>query len=365
MINWFKPFLTDLEKSYVQDALDSTWISGGKYVDRFEDELAKAIDTEHVITTSNGTASLDLALKILGIKQNDEVIVPGFTFAAPANMILNVGAKPVYVDICPNTWLIDPKKIESNITNKTAAIIPVHIYGNICDMSAIQTIAKKHRITIIEDTAEAIFSRYQNKYAGTIGDVGCFSFQATKTITTGEGGAISIRSTHLKKLAKLYRSHGMGEKRYWHEVPGHNFRLTNLQAALGCAQLVKLDTILGNKRRVYDRYVNNLKDVSGLKLQQITAGCDPIMWAFAVRIDTEALECSRDTIIYRLLELGIETRPGFYPFSEMPIYGAPKLEQSIKVSQEIISLPSYATLSDTEIDDVCERFINLLQTCKR
>ena len=359
-IPWAKPEFSGVEKDYMLDALRSTWISGGEYVDRFESDFARLIGTRYAITASSGTAALHLALLAAEIGPGDEVLIPDFTFAAPANMVLRVGAKPVYVDVDPHTWCIDVSKVEENITERTKAIIPVHVYGNVCEMEALMRIAKDSRLCLIEDVAEAAFSRYKGKSAGSFGDLSCFSFQATKLITMGEGGAVLTDDEELSKRVRILRNHGMREgKRYWHDVPGYNYRLTNMQAALGCAQLETVDKRIDEKNRVYRRYVENLSDLPAVEFQHIQKDVEPVIWAVALRIDTKHFRRDRDSLMAELLRRNIETRPGFYPFSVMPLYCSPPLPVAESVSRDIISLPSYASLSNDDIDYVCGQLKSL------
>jgi perosamine synthetase len=358
MIPWYKPNFWGREKDYMTEALESTWISGGEFLDRLESEMARILDVRHVVTTSNGTTSLMLSYLCLGIGPGDEVIIPGFTFAAPANMAIAVGAQPIFADIDPYTWLLCSKSVEEKVTSKTKAIVPVHIYGNVCDMDEIMRIARKYNLFVIEDVAEAAFSNYRGKQAGTFGDFGSFSFQATKTITTGEGGAVCTGSDDLQERARLIRSHGMRPaRRYFHEVVGHNFRLTNLQAALGCAQLEHIDDIVANKKRVFARYQKHLANMPGVRVQAITPGCDPVMWAIAVKVSAPG---SRDQLMENLKIQGIETRPGFYAFSDMPVYRAGYLPVTKDVAESVLSLPSYTMISDEDIDYICSVLSDVL-----
>jgi perosamine synthetase len=362
MIPWAKPYLIGNEKELVLDALESTWISGGSYIDRFEDEFSKHIGTKYAVAVSNGTTALHAALLAAGIGPGDEVIVPGFTFVAPGNTVIMTGAKPIFVDINPKTWLINPKEVEKNINNKTKAMIAVHLYGNVADMDDLIRIAKDKEIYLIEDVAEAVFSIYKSKYAGSFGDLGCFSFQATKTITMGEGGAILTNSEKMYDKMKIIRSHGMREgKRYWHDVIGYNYRLTNLQAALGCAQLAKANSIIKEKKRVYNRYLKNLRSVEGIAFQKISDDVDPVIWAVAFKINESFFKGNRDYLIAELLKLDIETRPGFYPFSKMPLYDIKSLPICEDVGRNVISLPSYPALKDDEIDLICSRLTSLMR----
>lgn len=360
IIQWAKPCLFGNEKEYLIDALESTWISGGKYVDRFEEDIAGLIDTKYAVTTSNGTTALHLALLSMGIGPGDEVIVPDFTFVATANTVMHAGAKPVYVDIDPGTWCIDPREVEKNITDRTKAIIPVHVYGNVCEMDSLKKIAHQNDLYIIEDAAEAILSKYKGKYTGSFGDMGCFSFHAAKTITMGEGGAVVTDNKELFERMKMLRSQGMREgKRYWHDVIGYNYRLTNMQAAVGCAQFENREQIIIEKKRIYERYLKNLSGQEGIVFQYIPDDVEPVIWAVALKIEQEYFKGDRDFLIEHLRKKGIETRPGFYPFSVMPIYDAPSLPVAESVGRSVISLPSYSFVTDAEIDYICEQLISL------
>jgi len=362
MIPWGKPCLGEKERDYLLKALDSTWISGGEFIDRFESDFARLIGTEYAVTTSSGTSALHLALLALGIGPGDEVIVPAFTFVAPANMAIETGAKPVYVDIDPRTWCMDVKEVEKSITKRTKAIVPVHVYGNVCEMESLTGIARERQLCLIEDVAEAAFSKYRGKFAGSLGHLGCFSFQATKTITMGEGGAVLTDDKELSKRMRIMRSHGMREnKRYWHDLVGYNYRLTNLQAALGCAQLENLDEIIAEKARIYRRYSGNLSGFVGIELQHVPKEVEPVMWTVAIKIAPNRFKGDRDFVIAELLKRNIETRPGFYPFSVMPLYDAASLPVAESIGRNVISLPSYVSISDEDIDYVCNQLKGLMK----
>ncbi len=361
-IPWFSPHYWGRERELVLDALDSTWISDGKYIQRFESDFARITGSQSCISVSNGTTALQLALLSLGIGPGDEVVVPGLTFAAPANMVLAVGAKPVFADIDPDTWCLSAKSIQNCLSSKTRAVIPVHLYGNVADVEEIKSSINNDSVAIIEDVAEAAFSKIRGRYAGTLGSFGCFSFQATKTLTMGEGGAVLSQDKSLEDQARLIRNHGMRpQHRYWHEVIGHNFRLTNLQAALGCAQLEKLDDIIANKKRVYARYVKNLSAFPHIQLQKFLPDVDPVVWAVALELKKLPQGSDRSHVRNELASRGIESRPGFYSFSKMPIYQSPPLPVSEKISESSLSLPSFAHLKDSQIDWICEE---LLKLCK-
>lgn len=363
MIPWASTILNGNEKKYVMDALESTWISGGYYVDTFEKKFLEYHDSQYGVSVSNGTTALHLALLAAGICVDDEVIVPNFTFVAPVNMIIACGAKPLFVDIDPKTWLIDPNNIENAITDKTKAIIVVNLYGNVCEMESIMKIAKKHKLLVIEDNAESPFSKYENNYSGTIGDIGCFSFQATKTITTGEGGFVICKDENLYEKMRIIRDHGMQkDKRYWHIEIGYNFRLTNLQAAIGLAQLEQIDSIVLERKRIYELYQAELSNQDGIELQLFYPEVDAVVWAIVLKIDEKIFGMSRDEIIEKLKLKGIETRPGFYPCTYLPLYGEYG-QESLKVSEDlatkVISLPFFVTLKNEQIKYICSTLLQL------
>lgn len=360
-IPWAKPTFFGFEKDYVVDALESTWISGGPYVERLEKEMPASMGVPFGVAVSNGTAALHLALLGLGVGPGDEVIIPGFTFVAAANMVLAVGAKPVYADVNRDTWLVDPTMVASLITPKSKAIIPVHLYGNVAAMDEIGAVAKAHGIAVIEDAAEAAFSRYLGCCAGTIGDVGTLSFQATKTISTGEGGMVLTRDPRLHRRMLMLRDHGMRKgKRYWHDVVGYNFRMTNLQAALGCAQLEKLDTICRERQRVHATYRRHMAGDNRIIEQRFSNEVEPVLWTYAIRLARTAESLSRDAIMDFLGQAGIETRPGFYPMSEMRPYDCPELPVSMEVARNVILFPTYPDLDNQTIAHICETFRSIL-----
>ena len=243
------PNLNGNEFKYLTDAFLSTWISSsGKYIDKFESEFSSYSDCTYGVTVSNGTVALHLALVALGISEGDEVIIPDLTFAATINAVLHANATPVIVDIGKDSWCISPDEIKKAITSKTKAIIPVHLYGQPCDMGAIMKIAKKYNLKVIEDCAEAHGAMYGDKKVGSFGDIGCFSFYGNKVITTGEGGMCTTNNSELNNKMRILRDHGMSAtKRYWHDIVGYNYRMTNLQAAIGLAQLERIEDIHKNR----------------------------------------------------------------------------------------------------------------------
>lgn len=359
-IPWAKADLWGNEQQYIAHALKSTWISGGEYVNRLERDFAAFCGTNAALTVCNGTAALHLAYLAANLQRGDEVIVPGFGFLAAANVALHMGARPVFVEVDPDTWCLTASAVEKCLTSKTRIVVPVHTYGNVCAMDDILSLAHNRELLVIEDAAEAFASRYNGKLAGTFGAMGTFSFQATKTITTGEGGMVVTDRPRLVELMTLYRSHGLLRKRhYWHELPGHNFRLTNLQAALGCAQFEKLDVILQERERVYSKYQIALSQIAGVTMQQFRPETTPVVWAVAVKLDATAFPQGRDAVMSQLAEAGIESRPGFYAPSFMEFYRCDPLPICEQLSRQVISVPSYPTLQDEQIEMICSTLTRL------
>ncbi|MDH5189962.1 MAG: aminotransferase class I/II-fold pyridoxal phosphate-dependent enzyme [Gammaproteobacteria bacterium] len=362
-IPWAKPMIFGDENYLVQKALRSTFISDGKYVEQFESDFAAVhgMPKECSITTSNGTTALQMALLGLEIGTGDEVIVPGWAFAAAANMVIACGATPVFVDVNENTWLLNPDKVNECISSKTKAIIVVHTFGNVCDMTRLREISDKHGIVLIEDCAESLFSKINGKLSGTLGDIACYSFQATKTITCGEGGLVLSRDIKLAERMRLIRNHGMTpDRKYWHHVVGYNFRITNLQAAILCAQLSHKEEIISMRKRIFQEYKERLDNIKGLSLQKFNLEIDPVPWAIGVHISPSVYSIDRDEIMHRLQKEGIETRPGFYAMSQQPIYSAPVLEYSEKIAREVILLPMPPDITSDSIDHVCKNFLSAL-----
>ncbi|MDP2652848.1 MAG: DegT/DnrJ/EryC1/StrS family aminotransferase [Candidatus Omnitrophota bacterium] len=353
-IPFARPSFAGKEKEYLADALSSTWVSGGPYVEKFEESFAAFHGMPYAVMTSSGTAALHLALLGCGIGPGDEVIVPGLTFVAPINMVIAAGARPVFADVDPRTWCVDPASVSALISDRTRAVIAVHLYGNVCDMARLSEIASRHSLLLLEDAAEAVFSRDHGQYAGTFGDAGCFSFQATKTITTGEGGCVLTRRPELYEEMRILRDHGMTPgKRYWHEAVGYNFRLTNLQAAVGCGQMDDLERIVARRRNIHRLYRSSLEGETGLTLQHFSSSVDPVIWALGVKIDAAVFPQGRDALIQALAAEGIETRPGFYPASVLPVYAAAPLPAAEDIGKSVIVLPCFPGLGDGEVEAVC------------
>lgn len=314
-----EPDLSHLEFRNLIDAYLSTWISStGDYVRSFEQTFAQRVGLAHGVATSNGTVSLHLGLATLGIGDGDEVIVPDFTFAASANAVIHVGARPVLVDVDPKTWCISAEAIEAAITPRTRAVMPVHVFGRPAPMTEIAALAKARGLFVIEDCAEAHGARYDGKSVGSYSDIACFSFFANKIVTTGEGGICVTDNPELATRMRLLRDHGMRpERRYWHEEPGFNFRMTNLQAAIGCAQLERMDELLEMRRKVHAAYEAALAEVPGIEFPpNMSVRCEPVVWFSSIL--TPAAD--RPKLIEACRKENIDLRPFFHSLSSMPAY---------------------------------------------
>jgi perosamine synthetase len=353
MIPVYRPDLSGNERAYVLECVDTTWISSiGSFIPRFERALAEATGAPHAIAVCNGTAALHLSLHCLGLGPGDEVIVPSFTYIASVNTIAQTGARPVFCDSRRSDWLMDPDDVQTRITPATKAVLPVHLYGTICDMPELRRLAERHGLRIVEDCAEALGARLDGCHVGMLGDVGTFSFFGNKTVTTGEGGAVITRDGDL--AARLRQVKGQGQaltRRYWHEMLGFNYRLTNIAAAIGVAQFERLPQILARKRAVGRRYRELLAGLP-LTFQRPGAGVQSSEWLVSVLLPEGA---ERERVMADMLESGVETRPVFHCAHTMPMYRQyEKLPVAEAISARGISLPSFPTITDSEINRVVD-----------
>jgi perosamine synthetase len=362
MIPWARPDFDGYEEKYVKQALKSSWVSDGPFVKKFESNFSTYLNVKNSITVSNGTAAIHLIYLAMGLKKGDEVIVPGFGYMAAANIAIQMGLKPVFADVNLETFCVTAKNIEKKITKKTKLIVIIHTYGNMCDLKPIIELSRRKKIDILEDSAESFGSTYNKKQSGTFGDVATYSFQATKTITTGEGGMIvTKKGVGFSTKIKSYRSHGIIKKRYYHVYPGHNFRLTNIQAAIGCAQLKNFSKIKKERNRIYKYYKNLFQNIDGIKLQIFYKNISPVVWAFAILIDEKKFP-QRDKIIKILKKKGIETRNGFYSPCRLPLYKKYEtnhLNNANNLSRNIICMPFFSSLKNKQIDYIYNQFIKL------
>ncbi|TSC59224.1 MAG: perosamine synthetase [Candidatus Peregrinibacteria bacterium Greene0416_19] len=363
-----EPLISAEAKAYVNDALDTGWISSsGPSIDRFERTFADYLGVKHAVTTMNGTTALHLALATLDIGPGDEVIVPDFTMIASVAAVLYTGALPVFVDADPETWCMDVSQIEGKITPKTKAIMPVHIYGHPCDMDPVLDLAKRHGLTVVEDAAEAHGAAYNGstpltaggRLCGSMGRINAFSFYANKIITTGEGGmvvtdddALAARARSLKDLA-----HSPG-KRFWHEELGYNYRMTNLQAAVGLGQLENVASYLAHKKWMAAEYGKRLSKIGGIRLPVTKPWATNVYWMYGIVIE-ESFGMTRDQFRDALKEKGVDTRDFFYSSATQPMVRKLVGDQGpFPVSQRLgecgLYLPSGLALTQEQIEYVCD-----------
>jgi len=345
----YKPSLGEQEKNNVMECLDSTWISSkGKFINEFEQGFARYIGVDHATSVCNGTVALHLALVALGIGSGDEVIVPTLTYIASVNAITYTGATPVFVDSIKETWQLNPADVKRKITSKTKAVMAVHLYGHPCDMNALSAICKEHHLFLIEDCAEAIGSKYHGQHVGTFGDVSTFSFFGNKTITTGEGGMVVTNDQTLHDRIVHFKGQGLAKHReYWHDVIGYNYRMTNICAAIGVAQLSRINEIITRKREIAGMYQAGFEKTAVL----FHAESEHVFhsyWMCSILVKNAS---ERDELRELLKTKGVETRPLFYPAHTMPIYST-KYERHL-VAEDLgwrgINLPSFPELTNEEI----------------
>jgi perosamine synthetase len=354
----YQPDLSGNEKKYVNECLDSSWISSrGRFVNEFEVQFARMIGVNHTATVSNGTVALHLALLALGIGPGDEVIVPTLTYVASANAISYTGATPVFVDSLRDTWQIDPDDVRRHITARTKAIMPVHLYGQACDMDSLMRIADEHRLFLIEDCAEAFGTLYKGRHVGTFGDISTFSFFGNKTITTGEGGMVVSNDKTLIERARHLKGQGLAEHReYWHDVVGYNYRMTNIQAAIGLAQLERADEFIGHKRMLAQRYRDALQKLP-VECHKEAEDTIHSYWMFSILVENPG---QRDPLRKHLADEEIETRPLFYPMHTMPMYS--KNYRKCPVAEDLawrgINLPSWPGLSNQHVERIADSIAN-------
>jgi perosamine synthetase len=368
MIPVCEPTLKGNELQYVTDCIRTNWISSaGRYIEKFEESFSRFCGVKYGIACSNGTTALHLALESLSIKKGDEVIIPTFTMIATANAVIYTGAKPVLVDSEKETWNIDPSLIEKKITKRTKAIIPMHTYGHPCDMDPIIELANKHNLKIIEDAAEAHGAEYKGRKTGSLSDAAAFSFYANKIITTGEGGMVVTDEKEVMEKAKLLRNHAFGKPRFLHKELGFNYRLTNVQAAIGLAQMEHAKELIEARINNAQIYNSLLKDVGGITLPPKKDWAKNVYWMYGILIQKN-FGLKKDEVMLRLKEKGIETRSFFLPMHKQPVYQQnddrfPQTTGSFPVSEELFEkglyLPSSSSLTKEEIKEVTEKIVEI------
>lgn len=354
-----EPTLNGNEAEYVLDCIESNWISSaGKYIPRFEEAFAEACGTRYGVACVNGTVALHLALATLGIGPGDEVILPTFTMIATINAVTYTGATPVLVDSEPVTWNMDLNQVADKITPRTRIVIPVHTYGHPVDMDPLLELAERHGFYIIEDAAEAHGAEYKGRRAGSLGHAGCFSFYANKVITTGEGGMITTDDPDIAQLASHLRDHAFSDERhFWHKYLGFNYRMTNLQAAVGLAQTEQMESFVRARRANAARYTAALQSIPGIVTPPEAGWAKSVFWMYSILVEDE-FGMTRDQLRAYLAEHGIETRTFFIPMHLQPIYYQAFKGQRYPASEMLCQrgfyLPSASSLTPREIDYITE-----------
>lgn len=355
-IYYTKPSITELEVEYATDAARNGW---GEhcydYIYRFEDAFKKHLEVKYAIATSSCTGALHMGMAALGIAADDEVILADTNWIATAAPIVHLGAKPVFVDILPDSWCIDPEQAEAAITEKTKAIIAVHLYGNLCDMDSLLAIGKKHGIPVIEDAAEAIGSVYHGRRAGSMGKFGSFSFHGTKTMTTGEGGMFVTNDEELYETVLTLSNHGRARaqtKQFWPDMVGFKYKMSNVQAAIGCAQVERVEELISRKRDVLKFYRQHLESIPGIKMNSEASRTINGAWMPTVVFDIE-LKVTREILMDAFLKRNIDARSFFWPLSSLDMFHTiPGNLNAIDIPKRAINIPGYHDLTIIEMTRV-------------
>lgn len=346
----------------VTEAVSGGWIDIGHFIEDFENGFANFLGSKHGIACFNGTVALHLAMVAYGIKRGDEVIVPSLSFVGCANMVRLAGATPIFADAHPDYWCVDPKSIEEKITKRTKAIMPVHLYGHPCDMDPILKLAKEHDLMVLEDSAEAHGAEYKGKKCGSIGTVGTFSFHVTKIITCGQGGICMTNDDKLDEDMRILRAHGAKPQyrgKFYYDMVGFNYKMTNMQAAIGCAQMGKLKSLVEKRRWTAKIYAEAFEDARGIVGMPEMKWAKNLYWFYCILVDKKI----RDKVMVTLEKEGIVTRPFFVPLSTLPMY---KTKEKFKVAEDIgaggINLPSSPNLTEKQIVYIAEAVKRAVKT---
>jgi perosamine synthetase len=353
------PDLRGNEANYALEAIQSGWIGTGPFIKRFEQEFARLSGARAAIACANGTVALHLALRALDLRPGDEVIVPSFTYVATANAVKFCGAEPVFVEVSPHTWCIDPDRIEEAITPRTKGIIPVDLYGHPADLNPIRRIAAIYGLWVVEDAAEAALARYQGHPVGSLSKITTFSFHVTKVFTCGEGGALTLDDEALEAFIRMIYSHGMDpQRRFFFPVSGYNYRLTNLAAGLLCAQMERHEEFLKRRHEIFNLYSFLLKDVPGIGLRPVAPWATLSPWLFSITVDPDEFGHTREAVMAGLAEQRIDSRPFFTPVHKLPPFReeAQRRKTTLPFTDRVcgrgINLPTYTKMSDSEVERV-------------
>ena len=349
------PSITEKEISYVNDAVSNGWNDKwNEYIIKFQDAFARYIGVKHALATSSCTGAMHLGLKSFGIKENDEVIVPEITWIATASSVTYVNAKPVFVDIEEDTWCIDPESVRNAITPKTKAIMPVHLYGHPANMDEIMKISNENDLIVIEDAAPSLGASYKDRKTGSFGHCTAFSFQGAKTLTTGEGGILLTNDSEKFETIEKLGDHGRSlGKKLWNDEIGYKYKMSNIQAALGLAQLERIDELVDKKRQIFSWYKKILGEIEGIKMNVEKSGSRNSYWMTTIVIEKN-INISRDQIIQKLKEWNIDSRPTFYPLSHMPMFTTQHNQNAENFSKNGINLPSGHNLEEKQVEYICQ-----------
>ena len=358
------PVFNGNEKKYLNECIDTGWVSAnGRFITEFEQSFARFCGSKYAVACSNGTVTLHLALLALGIGPGDEVIMPTLTYIATANAVSYCGATPVFVDSQSDTWNINPAEVEKKITPRTKAILPVHLYGLPCDMDAIMQLSDRYGIPVIEDAAEAHGAEWNGRKVGSIGQIGSFSFFGNKIITCGEGGMLTTNDKTLYERMKLLKAQGVDpDRRYWHTQIGYNYRMTNMQAAIGLGQLENVAWHLEQRQRVAALYKKHLTALGDYVVQQaVPTQAHHVYWMNSI-IFSDKVSLDRDEVMRRMEAQQIEMRPLFYPMHIMPPHRDPNLSMPIaeRLSSRGINLPTHALLTEDDIVYITEQLRKII-----
>lgn len=365
------PWITQREIDYVADAVTNAWYGNANiYHERFEGAFAEYIGVRYAIALPSCTSAIHLSLLALGIGPGDEVIVPDITWIASAAPISYVGATPVFADIDPETWCLHPDSLAACITEKTRAVIPVDLYGGMPDMEAVRAVTERHGLAVIEDAAEAIGSEYRGGRAGSLGDMGVFSFHGSKTLTTGEGGMLVTDRADLYERALFLRDHGRkpGDTSFFNTEVAYKYKMSSLQAALGLAQIERVEELVARKRQIFAWYAERLSGVEGLTLNAEPPATRNSYWMVTAIVDS-GFGLDKTALIAQMAQRGIDCRPFFHPLSALPAYShlesARQARQHNAMSYQIspfgINLPSALNLTEADVDYTCNTLIAILQ----
>lgn len=357
-IFYTKPSITEREVKYATDAAQNGWGERCyEYINRFEEAFKQHLGVNYAIATSSCTGALHMGMAALGIEPGDEVIMADTNWIASAAPVVHLGAKPVFVDILPDSWCLDPELVEAAITPRTKAILAVHLYGNLCDMDRLQTIGEKHGIPVIEDAAEAIGSIYHGKRAGSMGSFGCFSFHGSKTLTTGEGGMFVTNDADLYETVLTLSNHGRSRvqtKQFWPEMVGFKYKISNIQAALGCAQMERIDELISRKREILEFYKSRLDNLSGLKMNPEPDGVLNGAWMPTAVFGRDS-GVTAEQIRMDFSKENIDARVFFHPLSSLSMFDdMGKNLVASDISGRAINLPSYHDMSTSDLERVIE-----------